>query len=133
MLAGERTKAEALARYAAFHDAHAPAFRRALRLQRVLPALPPRLLTARPARAAGAAPGRPRLRLVSRPGAPRVRVPRLNPRSRRADDERVRAAPEDIEQLQARLTEAERRYSTLVEHLPVVTYVAAFDAAGTLL
>ena len=46
MLAGDADRAEALARYAAFHDAHAPAFRRALRLQRVLPALPPRLLTA---------------------------------------------------------------------------------------
>ncbi len=46
VLAGDADRAEALARYAAFHDAHAPAFRRALRLQRVLPALPPRLLTA---------------------------------------------------------------------------------------
>jgi flavin-dependent dehydrogenase len=35
----------ALADYAAFHDAHAPAFRRALRLQRLIPALPPRALT----------------------------------------------------------------------------------------
>jgi menaquinone-9 beta-reductase len=35
----------ALADYAAFHDAHAPAFRRALALQRVVPALPPRALT----------------------------------------------------------------------------------------
>ena len=40
------TRAEALARYAAFHDGHAPAFRRALRLQRLLPGLPPRALTA---------------------------------------------------------------------------------------
>ncbi len=46
VLGGERTRAEALARYAAFHDAHAPAFRRAQRLQRILPALPPWLLTA---------------------------------------------------------------------------------------
>jgi flavin-dependent dehydrogenase len=46
VLAGERTRDEALARYAAFHDGHAPAFRRALRLQRLLPALPPRTLTA---------------------------------------------------------------------------------------
>ncbi|MDP9344565.1 MAG: NAD(P)/FAD-dependent oxidoreductase [Actinomycetota bacterium] len=46
VLAGERTRDEALARYAAFHDGHAAAFRRALRLQRLLPALPPRALTA---------------------------------------------------------------------------------------
>jgi flavin-dependent dehydrogenase len=46
VLCGARTRDEALARYAAFHDGHAPAFRRALRLQRLLPALPPRALTA---------------------------------------------------------------------------------------
>jgi flavin-dependent dehydrogenase len=46
VLAGDRTREAALARYAAFHDGHAPAFRRALRLQRVLPALPPWALTA---------------------------------------------------------------------------------------
>jgi flavin-dependent dehydrogenase len=46
VLAGDATRAEALERYGAFHDRHAPAFRRALRLQRVLPALPPRVLTA---------------------------------------------------------------------------------------
>jgi menaquinone-9 beta-reductase len=45
-LAGERTREEALARYGAFSDGHARAFRRALRLQRLIPALPPRLLTA---------------------------------------------------------------------------------------
>lgn len=44
-LAGERSAAEALARYGAFSAAHAPAFRLALRLQRLVPALPPRLLT----------------------------------------------------------------------------------------
>jgi flavin-dependent dehydrogenase len=44
--AGERTREEALARYAAFSEAHAPAFRLALRLQRLIPALPPRALTA---------------------------------------------------------------------------------------
>jgi menaquinone-9 beta-reductase len=44
VLAGARTRDDALARYAAFHDRHAPAFRRALRLQRLIPALPPRLL-----------------------------------------------------------------------------------------
>ncbi|MGZ4280121.1 MAG: putative bifunctional diguanylate cyclase/phosphodiesterase [Solirubrobacteraceae bacterium] len=35
--------------------------------------------------------------------------------------------------LQAQLDAAERRYATLVEHLPVVTYVAAFDEVGTLM
>jgi menaquinone-9 beta-reductase len=45
VLAGERTRAEALRRYGEFSDGHAPAFRRALRLQRVIPALPPRVLT----------------------------------------------------------------------------------------
>jgi menaquinone-9 beta-reductase len=44
--AGEVTREEALASYAAFSDAHAPAFRTALRLQRLIPALPPRALTA---------------------------------------------------------------------------------------
>ena len=42
---GERTREQALERYAAFSDRHAAAFRRALRLQRLVPALPPRLLT----------------------------------------------------------------------------------------
>ncbi len=37
---------QALAAYAAFSDGHAPFFRRALRLQRLIPALPPRALTA---------------------------------------------------------------------------------------
>jgi digeranylgeranylglycerophospholipid reductase len=45
VLAGAKTREGALADYAAFHDAHAPAFRRALRLQRLIPALPPRVLT----------------------------------------------------------------------------------------
>jgi flavin-dependent dehydrogenase len=45
VLAGEKTRSRAFADYAAFHDAHAPAFRRALRLQRVIPTLPPRVLT----------------------------------------------------------------------------------------
>jgi menaquinone-9 beta-reductase len=45
VLAGGRTRAEAIRRYAAFHEGHAPAFRRALRLQRLVPALPPRALT----------------------------------------------------------------------------------------
>jgi flavin-dependent dehydrogenase len=45
VLAGEKPRERALADYAAFHDAHAPAFRRALRLQRLIPALPPRVLT----------------------------------------------------------------------------------------
>ena len=45
VLAGERTREEALERYGAFSARHAPAFRRALRLQRLVPALPPRALT----------------------------------------------------------------------------------------
>ena len=45
VLARAKTRDRALADYAAFHDAHAPAFRRALRLQRLVPALPPRVLT----------------------------------------------------------------------------------------
>jgi flavin-dependent dehydrogenase len=40
------TREEALAGYAAFHDRHAPAFRRALVLQRLIPVLPPRMLHA---------------------------------------------------------------------------------------
>jgi menaquinone-9 beta-reductase len=46
VLARARTREDALRRYAAFHDAHAPAFGLALRLQRLVPALPPRVLTA---------------------------------------------------------------------------------------
>jgi menaquinone-9 beta-reductase len=46
VLAGAATPADALAAYAAFSAAHAPAFRLALRLQRLIPALPPRALTA---------------------------------------------------------------------------------------
>jgi menaquinone-9 beta-reductase len=45
VLEGTKLRERALADYAAFHDAHAPAFRRALRLQRLIPALPPRALT----------------------------------------------------------------------------------------
>jgi flavin-dependent dehydrogenase len=44
VLAGAKTRERAFADYAAFHDAHAAAFRRALRLQRLVPALPPRVL-----------------------------------------------------------------------------------------
>ncbi len=43
---GRQRREEALAAYGAFSDAHAPFFRRALRLQRLIPALPPRALTA---------------------------------------------------------------------------------------
>ena len=43
---GRKRREEALAAYGAFSDAHAPFFRRALRLQRLIPALPPRALTA---------------------------------------------------------------------------------------
>jgi menaquinone-9 beta-reductase len=46
VIAGERTREQALAGYAAFSAAHAPAFRLAGRLQRLVPALPPRALTA---------------------------------------------------------------------------------------
>jgi menaquinone-9 beta-reductase len=45
VLAGERSCEEALSRYGAFSARHARAFRRAFALQRVIPALPPRLLT----------------------------------------------------------------------------------------
>jgi menaquinone-9 beta-reductase len=46
VLAGTQTREQALERYAAFSAGHGKAFRRALRLQRLVPALPPRLLTA---------------------------------------------------------------------------------------
>jgi flavin-dependent dehydrogenase len=46
VLAGEQTREQALERYAAFSAGHAPAFGLALRLQRLIPALPPRALTA---------------------------------------------------------------------------------------
>ncbi len=45
VLAGERTRDEALRRYGEFSAGHGRAFRRALRLQRLIPALPPRVLT----------------------------------------------------------------------------------------
>ncbi|MDQ3355585.1 MAG: NAD(P)/FAD-dependent oxidoreductase, partial [Actinomycetota bacterium] len=45
VLGGESTRARALESYGAFSDAHASAFNRALQLQRLIPALPPRLLT----------------------------------------------------------------------------------------
>ena len=45
VLADEITAAEALAAYGAFSAGHAPAFTLALRLQRLIPALPPRVLT----------------------------------------------------------------------------------------
>jgi flavin-dependent dehydrogenase len=46
VLAGDATCAQALAAYGAFSDSHARAFSTALRLQRLIPALPPRTLTA---------------------------------------------------------------------------------------
>jgi len=46
VLDGSRTREQALARYAAFSDAHARAFHILGTLQRWVPALPPRLLTA---------------------------------------------------------------------------------------
>jgi flavin-dependent dehydrogenase len=42
---GRQSRAEALQRYAAFHERHRPAFRLALALQRLVPALPPPLLS----------------------------------------------------------------------------------------
>jgi menaquinone-9 beta-reductase len=42
---GRQTREQALARYAAFHERHRPAFRLALALQRLIPAVPPRLLS----------------------------------------------------------------------------------------
>ncbi len=45
VVAGEQRREQALTRYAAFSDAHAPFFRRALLLQRLIPALPPRALS----------------------------------------------------------------------------------------
>jgi menaquinone-9 beta-reductase len=45
VLAGERSREEALRGYGAFSESHAPAFRRALALQKMIPALPPRALT----------------------------------------------------------------------------------------
>ena len=46
VLAGAQTREQALASYARFSRAHAPAFAWALALQRVIPRLPPRVLTA---------------------------------------------------------------------------------------
>jgi flavin-dependent dehydrogenase len=46
VLAGERSREDALERYGAFSASHARAFGLALRLQRLIPALPPRVLTA---------------------------------------------------------------------------------------
>ncbi len=46
MLGGEATREEALAAYGEFSASHAPVFRTALMLQRLIPALPPRVLTA---------------------------------------------------------------------------------------
>jgi flavin-dependent dehydrogenase len=46
VLAGRKSREAALAAHAAFSAAHAPAFRRALMLQRLVPALPPRALAA---------------------------------------------------------------------------------------
>jgi digeranylgeranylglycerophospholipid reductase len=46
VLAGQRSREDALNAYAAFSASHARVFRLALRLQRLIPALPPRMLTA---------------------------------------------------------------------------------------
>ncbi|QEC49626.1 NAD(P)/FAD-dependent oxidoreductase [Baekduia soli] len=45
VLDGDRTRAQALDGYRAFHERHRPAFARALALQRLIPALPPRVLS----------------------------------------------------------------------------------------
>jgi flavin-dependent dehydrogenase len=45
VLDGGQSREQALARYRAFHEQHRPAFRRAARLQRLIPALPPPLLS----------------------------------------------------------------------------------------
>jgi flavin-dependent dehydrogenase len=45
VVAREQTRARALDAYAAFHDRHTRAFALALRLQQIVPALPPRVLT----------------------------------------------------------------------------------------
>ena len=45
LLAGAQSRERALERYAAFSARHERAFRRALQLQRLIPALPPRVLT----------------------------------------------------------------------------------------
>ena len=87
-----------------------------------LPALPPRAADRRAARPAAPAARRPRLRLVPRPGPSRVRgltVPAPEP-------------PDTLAAALTRLRDAEARWRHLVEHAPVVTYVAAFDAIGTL-
>lgn len=42
---GTQTREEALQRYTAFHERHRPAFTRAARLQRLIPALPPTVLS----------------------------------------------------------------------------------------
>jgi flavin-dependent dehydrogenase len=46
VVAGEKRREDALTAYGSFSNAHAPFFRRALLLQRLIPALPPRALTA---------------------------------------------------------------------------------------
>jgi flavin-dependent dehydrogenase len=46
VLAGDKPRERALADYGAFSDSHAPFYRAALRMQRLIPALPPRALTA---------------------------------------------------------------------------------------
>ena len=68
-------KAAALARYGAFSRKHAPAFAYALALQRLIPRLPPRALTALLSRDGPREALSPRLRLVSRAGASSHRGP----------------------------------------------------------
>ena len=71
-LSGRRTRDEALRRYAAFSAGHARAFGLALRLQGLVPRLPPRLLTAG-LKAFGRGPLVRRSSLVPRAGAGELR------------------------------------------------------------
>ena len=66
MLAGERTASRRSSATRAFSAGHARAFRRALRLQRLIPALPPRVLTALLRALGRQRDRRSRLRLVPR-------------------------------------------------------------------
>ena len=87
--AGSRTREQALAAYGAFSRRHARAFAWALALQRLIPALPPRLL-ARLLALVGPAPGeRPRLRLVPAPGRPGLRAADAERRGGAAGDARA--------------------------------------------
>ena len=78
VLAGAQSRERALERYAAFSARHERAFRRALQLQRLIPALPPRVLTVLLRGDVQPAHHRPKLRLVPGPGAPFLRKPTVS-------------------------------------------------------